>query len=358
VRILFSLLDATDAGGQRVALAVARAAVDRGWSIGVLAPARGPATRAFAEIGGQFHPGDIHSLRNTTEVLAVGRILRNYDLLYSHTSIPGETLGGLAAWLAKKPHVIHRHTPARLRQSPAIRQVQQALYRAVLKDALVIAVSQQVRSSVMRLGADGDRVRVVPNGAPGWIIPVPPRPSGPIRVGMLGRIDPQKGIDVFLEATSVLGTLDAEFVVGGIGEAFPDYERAVRDRARQVGIAILDTGGRGIDFLSSLDVVVIPSRWEGSPLTLFEAMALQKAIVATDIPGISEVLRPHRAGLLVEPDDVGATSDAILRLVEDAELRMAVSLAARRRSTDYSEEHMVLEAVAALREAVKSHGRS
>jgi glycosyltransferase involved in cell wall biosynthesis len=176
-----------------------------------------------------------------------------------------------------------------------------------------------------------------------------------VRVGLLGRIDPQKGIDVFLEATTLLESHEAEFVIGGIGGAFPDYEQRVRDRARDLGVQILDTESGGLEFLRSLDVVVMPSRWEGSPLTMFESMALQKAIVATNIPGISEVLRPPSAGILVPPEDAEATADAILRLIKDTDLRMAVSAAARAASARYSQDHMVREAIVTLQQALDAH---
>jgi glycosyltransferase involved in cell wall biosynthesis len=119
-----------------------------------------------------------------------------------------------------------------------------------------------------------------------------------------------------------------------------------------VGIEIHNTDGRGIEFLQSLDIVVIPSRWEGSPLTLFEAMALQKAIIATDIPGISEVLRPSSAGILVQPNDVGGLREAIARLIRDPVLRVELAGAAREASSNFSEERTVEASVAILHETV------
>jgi glycosyltransferase involved in cell wall biosynthesis len=124
-------------------------------------------------------------------------------------------------------------------------------------------------------------------------------------------------MDVFLEAARLLELREAEFVIGGIGGGFPGFEKSVRARANELNVAILETEGRGLEFLESLDIVVMPSRWEGSPLTLFEAMALQKPIVATDIPGISEVLRGTGAGLLVRPDHADDLARAIARLIDD-----------------------------------------
>jgi glycosyltransferase involved in cell wall biosynthesis len=286
------------------------------------------------------------------ELPAITRILRTYDVLYSHTAIPGEIIGGLAARIARRPHVVHRHTPPHLSPTAPVRTVQTLLYRAVLRDSPVIAVSAHVRLSLLEMGMTGDRVEIVRNGAPSSIEPSPSPRSDKPRVGLLGRIDPQKGMDVFLEAARLLELREAEFVIGGIGGGFPGFEKSVRARANELNVAILETEGRGLEFLKSLDIVVMPSRWEGSPLTLFEAMALQKPIVATDIPGISEVLRGTGAGLLVRPDHADDLARAIARLIDDPGLAMALGSAARQASTLHSESRSVDESVAIILDAL------
>jgi glycosyltransferase involved in cell wall biosynthesis len=296
---------------------------------------------------------DLHSLRRATQAIRVARILRDYDLMYSHTSIPGEILGEIAARVARTRHLVHRHTPAHVSPSFPVRTVQTTLYRTLLRTTPVIAVSAQVRSSVLRMGLTPARVRVVPNGAPGGIEPTPVRSEGPLTIGVLGRIDPQKGMDVFLEARARLPQQGPHrFVIAGIGGAFPDFERSVRQRAAGLGVAIEDGAGRGLDFLRALDIVALPSRWEGSPLTLFEAMALGKPIVASDIPGISEVLGPRDAGLLVPTEDVGAMANAITTLMSDVAMRQRLGHAARAASAAYSEAAMIGAVVAEIEKLV------
>ncbi len=83
---------------------------------------------------------------------------------------------------------------------------------------------------------------------------------------------------------------------------------------------------------AAADVVVLPSRWEGLPLTLLEALAVGRSVVASDIPGIAEVL-PEKAGALVPVGDVAALAEAIGRRFNDqngarAEGRMGAEYAA------------------------------
>jgi glycosyltransferase involved in cell wall biosynthesis len=98
----------------------------------------------------------------------------------------------------------------------------------------------------------------------------------------------------------------------------------MRRAAAEGGVAIEEPGSAGIEFLASLDIVVISSRYEGSPLTLFEAMALGKPIIASRIPGIAEVLESGGAGVLVPPGDAAALANAITSLVADLARREAL----------------------------------
>ena len=93
MRVLFSLLDATDAGGQRVAAAVARRLSLDGATLGVVVPSPGLGTAPFEEMNASLFAVDIGTLRNATQASAVLRVLRGFDVLYSHTSVPGETSG-------------------------------------------------------------------------------------------------------------------------------------------------------------------------------------------------------------------------------------------------------------------------
>jgi glycosyltransferase involved in cell wall biosynthesis len=83
--------------------------------------------------------------------------------------------------------------------------------------------------------------------------------------------------------------------------------------------------------LSELDIFVLPSRMEGCPVALLEAMSSGRACVATDIPGARDLLEHGRSGLLVPPENVDATAEALALLASSVELRRALGMAARER---------------------------
>jgi glycosyltransferase involved in cell wall biosynthesis len=85
-----------------------------------------------------------------------------------------------------------------------------------------------------------------------------------------------------------------------------------------------------VPFLHAMDVFVLPSRTEGLPITILEAMAAGKPVVATAVGGIPEVVRDDETGLLVPPGDPGRLAEAVMRLLEAPALAKAMGEAGRR----------------------------
>jgi glycosyltransferase involved in cell wall biosynthesis len=317
VRVLFNLLDAHVGGGQEVALGIAGELVRRGHSVGVVVPEPGPATARFEAFGAVTHTANLISLRRPG-VIRGARIARAYDIVYSHTSAPGEILGGVAAALARRPHAVHRHVYPHFSPHAPVRGVQRALYGAVVRRAHIVAVAEHVADTMVDAGVPRERIEVIPNGV---VIPADPASmragDGPVRVGLLARLDPQKGGDLFVAAAPAIGGAAELFL--GAPSARGRYAEELLAAAAAAHVRVVIPAGP--EFLRDVDVVVLPSRYEGHPLTLLEAMALGKPVVATAIPGIREVVEPEAAGLLVAPDDADALATAVRRLVADADLR-------------------------------------
>src|SRR6185503_21216305 len=83
-------------------------------------------------------------------------------------------------------------------------------------------------------------------------------------------------------------------------------------------------------FMDSLDVFVLPSLAEGTPISIIEAMAHGVPVIATDVGGIPDILDAN-CGVLVPPGDPAALADAMLLLIHDAELRKSMGEAGKRR---------------------------
>ncbi len=146
-------------------------------------------------------------------------------------------------------------------------------------------------------------------------------PEGPI-VGVVARIEPEKGHPTLLNAwPGVLSRFpDATLLVVGEGSRLG----ALRDQVDDLGIAesVIFTGRREDvpEVTKSLDVAVLPSYREAQGLSILEAMALSRPVVASNVGGIPEMIDDGRTGLLVPPHDAEALSDAIVRLLTDHQL--------------------------------------
>ena len=162
-------------------------------------------------------------------------------------------------------------------------------------------------------------VRTIHNGVPDESFePLPRLTGGPV-VGAIGRLEHQKGFDTLIHALA--NVEGSTLVLVGDGN-----ERAALERlAKSVGIADRVIWAGWSDeprrYLSTFDVFALPSRFEGFPLALLEALLARSAVVAADVGSVSEAVVDGKTGLLVPPDDSGALAHAIRRLLADAGLR-------------------------------------
>jgi glycosyltransferase involved in cell wall biosynthesis len=326
MKIVFHLLDAGIGGGQLVAARVASELIRRGDDVTLVVPADGPAGARFRELGAAVEELRVDTLKRPGAARRLARVLAEHDLLYSHTAIPGVILGGAAARLARRPHVVHQHTYPYFSSSSPVGPLQRFLLPRMADHAHFIAVAEHVRAGLVAAGIRPDRVSVVPNGVPA-AASAPMRTEGEVFAGMVARLDPGKNVDVFLEAAAAARPrTPLRVVVAATSSPFAEYERRVRGLASAKGIEI-----RAVDdsrtFLEEVDIVAMPSAYEGSPLVLLEAMSLGRAVIASDIDGMREVVGVD-GGVLVPPADVAALTAALERLADDAAQRVALGLRA------------------------------
>jgi len=191
----------------------------------------------------------------------------------------------------------------------------------------------------------GGRVTVVRNAvalerfpAPA---PAPRRPPGAPAVAVVpARLVEQKGHADLLEAARRVP--DVRFLCAGDGP----LRAALEQRARRLGVAdrVLFLGHRSDvpELLREAHMAVLPSLYEGLPLSLVEAMAAARPVVATDAGGSREVVEHGKTGLLVPPRDPAALAEAVGRLASDEALAARFGDAGRRRvERDFSASEMV-----------------
>lgn len=156
-------------------------------------------------------------------------------------------------------------------------------------------------------------------------------------VGLPGQLLPYKGHHLLIDAArSILERYaDARFYIIGALEN-PPYQAALEQHLRESGVAhaFVFTGWRQDihDVLQAMDVVVVPTTTpEPAALTLIEAMALQRPLVATRTGGTPELVQDGETGLLVDPGDVSQLGAAIVRLLDDPDLARRLGESGRRR---------------------------
>ncbi|MFH0822094.1 MAG: glycosyltransferase family 4 protein [Pseudomonadota bacterium] len=180
-------------------------------------------------------------------------------------------------------------------------------------------------------------VRVIPNGVDTALFqPVSnPAPSGPCRLLFVGRLQYQKGVDVLLKAQAMLPSdLRCRLTLVGDGPARNDLERMVHTLGLSDSTAFLGWKSRADlpAVYQACDVLVLPSRDEGMPNVVLEAMASGLPVVATAISGNEELVETERTGLLVPKESVPELAGALARLSANVAFRRDLGAAGRARA--------------------------
>jgi glycosyltransferase involved in cell wall biosynthesis len=184
-------------------------------------------------------------------------------------------------------------------------------------------------------------------------------PEAATVIGAIGRLNEQKGHRYLLEAAARVLAQRPDAVLLIVGDG--DLADPLRRQAQELRIAdrVVFAGHRPDipRLLGTIDVFCISSIYEGTPLTLFEAMAAGKAIVSTAVDGCREVLADGVTGLLVPPRDPDALAAALLRAAEDRPLRESLARMARKASAQYDIGRTVEEMQSLYEEVLREKGR-
>jgi glycosyltransferase involved in cell wall biosynthesis len=234
----------------------------------------------------------------------------------------------------------------------------------LLRDAeRTVVMSEKHRREFAHLGS---RVRVLYNS----VVPMPDEPTaelllppaveaaaaaGDPLVGVVGRLSPEKGVDIYLHALARLEGRGVRFmsVLAGDGPERAACEALAAELGLSHRVAFLGTVASMQSLYRRLELLVIPSRSEGLPNVLLEAMRADVPVVSTSVGAVPEVLGGTHAGVLVPPVNVEALADAIaasLHLKSDATSRTSRAEVATRFSLD----HRAAEHVRTYRELVEA----
>jgi glycosyltransferase involved in cell wall biosynthesis len=258
------------------------------------------------------------------------------------------------AWLLppKRPRVLTAHNVVAHEGRPGQASARRRLLRAM--DAVVVH-SEHGREQALRLGAAGERVRVIPHGAFDYLTrlpteqPLPPELAavdGPV-VLFFGLIRDYKGVDVLLRAWRSVP--DAELWIVGMPRIDMTPLRSLaRERVRFVPRFVTDEELPA--YFRRATVVVLPYRDADQSGVLYTALAFGKAIVLSDVGGFGEVAA-QGAARLVPPGDETALAGALHELLADLDVRAELGIAAARAAAGrYSWDSVAQQTLALYRE--------
>jgi colanic acid/amylovoran biosynthesis glycosyltransferase len=288
--------------------------------------------------------GNIGSRRFFVRALAVVPMAATFaramdDKHISHIHAHWATHPALAAYVASRltgiPYSFTAHAHDIYVERPMLRE-------KIRRSRFVVTISDYNRRFLERLygRAASDRVVVIHCGTdPKLFVPPSARPPGPWTIVCVASLQPQKGHRILVEACRrlVATGIDLRCLLIGDGESRPQLAAQIADAGLEKRVLLLGQQPRHrvVELLGSADVVAQPSvvlqsgKMEGIPVALMEAMAMERPVVATAISGVPELVRDGVTGLLIQPEDTDALTDALRRVHDDRMASAALGRAAR-----------------------------
>ena len=293
-------------------------------------------------------------IRRDVDPLLVWRLYQlvregNYDLVHTHL-IHADLYGALAAKCAGVPIIVStKHNDNAFRHHPFYAFLDRLASK--FADKIIVISDHLKRFFDETEGLDRAKMTRIHYGLDAaWVEDQSSRTTRPISVqeelgvppdtplvGIIARLNPQKGHTYLLAAfAEVVESLpEARLLIVGDGNLRGDLERQTREL--RITRRVTFTGWRD-DIrrtMADLDLLILPSLWEGFGLVLLEAMMMGKPVVASRVSAIPEIVVDGVTGLLVPPRDQEALAKAIIALLQDKERAEAMGQAGRERVERY-----------------------
>lgn len=291
----------------------------------------------------------VYFLRGLSRLFRLMRAGR-YDAIETfalHANLVGLPL----AWLAGIPNRIASHRGKIEAVSPVLERINAAFINSPLAKCLVV-VSDRAREDAIAEGVRPERTVKIANGVtrPGVSTEDVRRLRSELAIAAdepillsVGRLRHQKGHEVLLRAMpEVLKEFPrAQLLIAGDGVLRQELEAQAAALNVYANVKFLGMRKDVPILLSLADVFVFPSRFEGMPNAVLEAMSMGRPVIATSVQGVDELIQDEVNGLLVPMEDSAALSQAILCLLSDPAKRQQLGNAARARiESEYTVERM------------------
>jgi glycosyltransferase involved in cell wall biosynthesis len=329
-------------------LPMARAARDAGFDVHVATRVVDGAQAIEAE-GFTLHP--VPFARGRLDPLATLRTVRALRAVYRsvapdiahHVSLQSAVLGSLAA-LGRNVACVNALTGLGYTYTSGgakallLRPVLSALLRFLLNRPrqTVLVQNPDDFEGMRSLGIAAERIVTIPgSGVDTDALKPTPEPTGPVTMTFVGRLLADKGIHTLIRAQRRLRTngIDVELLIAGT----PDPANPASVTEQEAAAFGREPGNTWLGHVKDIaglwarsHIAVLPSRREGLPKSLLEAAACGRPMVATDVPGCREIVRPGETGILIPYDDDAALAEAVAKLAASRALRAQYGAGARK----------------------------
>ncbi len=311
--------------------------------------------------------GDRLNIRDSLAVLRLRQILAREqpDVVHAHGLRAG-ALAALALALALRPARAALPLVVTVHNAPPSAAVNGGIYKSLESlvartAAVVLCVSRDLEERMRRAGARDVRRALVPPYAPNE----PSGPTGPTTASSpdavrhelnatgrplilaAGRLAPQKDFGSLIEAAGAWQDLDPVPLLAIAGSGPLQAELAAAAAPMASSVVLLGQRADVPALLAAADLFVLPSRWEGQPLILQEALRAGRPIVATRVGGTPD-LTGEDGAVLVPPGDPAALAAAVRRVLTDPALAAGLAEAARTRASSLPSVNTAVEAALAV----------
>lgn len=378
MRVAHILVGGEVSGGQVICGEIVKALRKRGDDALVISPTQGVFTNRLAEEGVPVHFIPFRKTYHIQNAFRLAALLKREKagLVHTHGMVTANAQARLGAWMAGVPVVSHMHISNYFNRNPAIRSYQVFLDNLTSRLCeKIIAVSKATRDDLIAQGISPNQIAIVYNAIDLDIVRAGRSresvfsefslPPGSFVIVTVGRLCPVKGQKELIQA---MGRLICQIpgvvllIVGKDLERNGRYETELRGLVLELGLTgkVIFTSYRAdvFDLMHASDLFVLPSYVEGLPVTILEAMALGKPVIASGVGGVPELVINGETGLVVPPGDIDRLAEAIMALWKDRKKASEMTASALERITTYfSHEKMMSQIFDIYECSIDRHNR-
>jgi glycosyltransferase involved in cell wall biosynthesis len=298
-----------------------------------------------------FQPGGGNGILLAQGLLSLWRLIRRENINVIETFTHDSNILGLPiAWIAGVPVRLATHHGV-IDGFPRWRQIIHSFIVNHMADAIV-AVSSKMEGQAIQEGIRKEHIVVIQNGIEPVSLEGVNRSEVRGEAGLdqedvflvsVGRLVYQKAHQLLVSAMALVVAEFQHVKLGICGDGIlrPQLEAQILELGLSQNVKLLGKSDHVARFLSIADIFVLPSRWEGLPIALLEAMSAGLPVIATRVEGVDEVVLDDEHGILVAVEDVSALAQAILQLLRAPEVRKKMGAASQTRVRElYSIDRM------------------